>query len=156
MKTSEGSSRSSSAGDSENEFTLGRTEAISGELEAKTERIRSLLVQTSTAEDLRKVLLLNREDLEKIPVALLNSWLVSVPSLRFYTNHGFLALRKTEGKADREALLLDRVGALEKRLEQCEKRLAEFAKITNLNTSKIREVFAFLSGNEGANEATDA
>jgi hypothetical protein len=156
MKTSEGSSRSSSAGDSENEFTLGRTEAISGELEAKTERIRALLVETSTAEDLRKVLLLNREDLEKIPVALLNSWLVSVPSLRFYKNHGFLALRKTEGKADREALLLSRVGALEKTVERLSRRLEEFAKITNLNTQKLKEVFAFLSGNEGANQATNA
>jgi hypothetical protein len=141
MNTSRKLSSSSSSENSESGEIPGVSRGTSPNLEAETERLRALLVKTGTPEDLRKILLLNRDSLDRIPVALLNSWLVSLPSLRFYKNHGYLALRKTEGKADRETEIIKRISSLEKRME-------ELAKITNMNTGKLREVIAFLSENE--------
>jgi septal ring factor EnvC (AmiA/AmiB activator) len=148
-------------------------------LEAISAQLRELLVEITNLEDLRKILLLRRDDLDKIPVALLNSWLLSFPSYRFYKNHGYLALRKVEGKEDRLAAVLEELAEVRKELAETRKeveearkemeeretalrearkeaaetrtKLTEFRDILNLHSKSISEIQAFLRGNEGPN-----
>jgi hypothetical protein len=119
-----------SVGDRESQRSPADSESTAPSLEAISGKIRADLVETTSPEALRKYLLLNREALDRIPVALLNSW-VQVPALRFYRNHGLLGLRKTESRKDPLAALskrLDQISAVVDRHSRDLKEILEFLK----------------------------
>jgi hypothetical protein len=116
--------------DRESQRSPAESESTAPSLEAISGKIRSDLVETNSPEALRKYLLLNREALDRIPVALLNTW-VQVPELRFYRNHGLLGLRKTESRKDPLAALakrLDQISAVVDRHSRDLKQILDFLK----------------------------
>jgi hypothetical protein len=107
------------------------SEATADSLEAISARIREELVEITSPEGLRRYLLLNRERLDKIPVALLNAWACAVPELWFYKNHGILGLRKAKSRKDPIAALskrLDAIAALVDRHSRDLKSILDFLK----------------------------
>jgi hypothetical protein len=139
-------SPTSSTGSLDSDSTTERNGATSGNLGQMTDRVRAELVGLDSPENLRKYLLLNRESLDKVPVALLNSWIPGVPSLRFYKNHGFLNLRKTETKKEGTE-------ALEKRLAELTKRFNDLCSIINAHSQSIQQLQEFLSQNGTIDQA---
>jgi hypothetical protein len=119
-----------SVGDRESQRSPGESESTAPRLEEIPGKIRRELAETNSPEGLRRYLLLNREALARIPVALLNAW-VQVPELRFYRNHGLLGLRKTESRKDPVAALskrLDQISAVVDRHSRDLKQILDYLK----------------------------
>jgi hypothetical protein len=115
-------------------------------------KVRLDLVNAKNSQEIRKYLVLNREIVEPIPVALLNSWIHAIPDIRFYKNHGYLGLRSAVSQKTNLEALTNRVSCLVERVDLLEEKLEKFSKILDLQSTELRRINDFLRDNFSENE----